>query len=296
MTRQWNRVTVVGCGLIGASFAMALRDAAASDCILGWDTDASVLDEALEHGVIDDVDRGVSLGHSSSDLIYLAMPVKAIIDFLSKQATTLRDKTLITDAGSTKVEVCLAARKHLPARTAFVGGHPIAGSQLSGVANARADLFRGASYVLTLEPEAQRSSSMAAFERTLEAIGARVEVSTAAAHDRAMAYFSHLPQLLSSALAATIKDQAGLDSKLAGPGYRDMTRLAASPWSVWRDIFATNALPVSDALKTLISELERACADLRNSDLASDKVFPAICAQFASAQLDVNRQQTMPPE
>ena len=296
MTKHWNRVTVVGCGLIGASFAMALRDAEASDHILGWDTDASVLDEALERGIIDDVDHGVSVGRSLSDLIYLAMPVKAIIDFLSKQATLLRDETLITDAGSTKVEVCLAARRHFPAGITFVGGHPIAGSQLSGIRQARADLFRDASYVLTLEPEAHKSSSMAALERTLDAIGARVEVMTAAAHDRAMAYFSHVPQLLSSALAATIKNQIDLDAKMAGPGYHDMTRLAASPWSVWRDIFATNALPVSDALESLIVELEKACADLRKSDLASDKLFPAICTQFASAQIDVISPHTVAPE
>src|SRR5688572_9128722 len=149
---SWNRVTIIGCGLIGASFALALRRAGACAQIAGWDSSASELDEAVRTGVIDDVDQAFANpglvdaknpgeGVSRSDLIYLAMPVGEIIDFLRTRGSQIRPDAVITDAGSTKVEICRAARLYLPEAHQFIGGHPVAGSHLHGLAHARSDLF-----------------------------------------------------------------------------------------------------------------------------------------------------------
>ncbi|HEX8115727.1 MAG TPA: prephenate dehydrogenase, partial [Pyrinomonadaceae bacterium] len=147
----WERATVVGCGLIGASFALALRESGACARIAGWDSSPAVLEEALRGRLIDEADEAfVKRERSASDLVYLAAPVGGIIDFLRECGPSLDPRATVTDAGSTKTEVCRAAREHLPEGVLFVGGHPVAGSHLSGLAHARADLFRGAPYVLTV--------------------------------------------------------------------------------------------------------------------------------------------------
>lgn len=263
MTRPiWNRVTVVGCGLIGASFALALRESGACRRLAGWDSSHGVLDEALRGRLIDEADESfINREVSASDLIYLATPVSGIIAFLRECGPSLGPRATVTDAGSTKVEVCRAAREHLPEGVLFVGGHPVAGSHLSGLRHARADLFRGAPYVLT-SGAGDCDPRFAALAETVSAAGARVELMTDAEHDRAMAFVSHLPQLLSSALAATVNTRADAESLLAlsGSGYRDMTRLATSPWRMWRDILATNSSPVAEALGAVIERL----TDLRD--------------------------------
>jgi prephenate dehydrogenase len=264
---RWDRVTVVGCGLIGASFALALRRAGACVRLAGWDMDASALDEALKRGVIDEADRTFTVGEvSPSDLVYLAMPVGQIIEFLREHTRQIKPGAVVTDAGSTKLEVCRAARAGPRKDWRFVGGHPVAGSQRSGSAHARADLFAGAPYVLTSTEDGSDPDALAALEETLGLLGARVRVMTAREHDRALALVSHLPQVVSGALAATVArqpDAASLAS-LSGTGYRDMTRLAASPWSMWRDILATNPSEIADALDVLLAQLAAARDELRD--------------------------------
>ncbi len=263
---MWERVTIVGCGLVGASFALALKRAGLCVRLAGWDSSVSVLDEAIKRGVIDEVDRALGDGGvSSSDLIYLATPVREIIRFLSERGGQVKAGALVTDAGSTKSEVCRAARLHLPAGREFVGGHPVAGHHLSGLSHARAELFEGASYVLIKEEGEAVHPSLEILTKTIEATGARVFLMTAHAHDRAMAFVSHAPQLAASALSAIVceqRDAAALKS-LAGSGYRDMTRLAASPWSVWRDILETNPSEIADAVDALAAKLAAAAAELR---------------------------------
>ena len=263
---MWNRVTVVGCGLVGASFALALKRAGACACVAGWDADPRVLDEALRLGVIDETDEAFKGGGvSQSDLVYLATPVGQIVEFLRACAPHVKPGAVITDAGSTKVEVCRAARACTQKGWRFVGGHPVAGSHLRGPVHARADIFEGAPYVLTPPEDGSHPAALAALEETLSLFGARVRVTGAAEHDRALARLSHLPQLVSCALAATAcegADEVEL-SALAGPGYRDMTRLASSPWGIWRDILATNPKDVADALDSLIPKLAAARDGLR---------------------------------
>ncbi len=262
----WKRVSIVGCGLVGASFALALRRAGLCERIAGWDSSASVLDEALARGVIDEVDGALGEGAvSSSDLIYLAMPVREIINFLREQGAQVKPGALVTDAGSTKREVCRAARASVPQDRQFVGGHPVAGHHTGGLAHARADLFEGASYVLIKEEDARALPALEVLTEAIERIGARVRLLTAREHDRAMAIVSHAPQLVSSALAAAVREQenrAALEN-LAGAGYRDMTRLASSPWPIWRDILATNSLEIADAMDALAAKLSAVSAELR---------------------------------
>lgn len=261
-------MTVVGCGLIGASFALAAKRAGVCGRVAGWDASASVLDEALARGVVDEVDEELAGGGvSSSDLVYLAMPVGAIVEFLRGRGGQVKPGAVVTDAGSTKREVCRAAREGLPRDRFFVGGHPVAGSHLSGPKHARAELFEGASYVLTVdEGDADESESVrAALAESLTRMGARVVSMSAGEHDRAMAVVSHAPQLVSSSLAAVVCERRDAEAlrQVAGQGFADMTRLAASEWSVWRDIVGTNAEEIADALDAVVSKLAAVCDELR---------------------------------
>lgn len=262
MTRRWNRVTIIGCGLIGASFALALRRANACERIAGWDSSKTELDEAVRTGTVDEVDQAFQIGGaaevvSESDLIYLAMPVGEIIEFLRARGRQVKLDAVITDAGSTKVEICRAARLYLTDPRQFVGGHPVAGSHLQGLAHARGDLFAGAPYVLIADDNQPEGHAHVGLREMLERMGACVTSMTATDHDRAMALVSHLPQIVSSALAAVTKDRPDAEAllSLSGAGYRDMTRLAVSSWSMWGDILATNSTETAAALDALIGKL-----------------------------------------
>lgn len=281
MTALWNRVTIIGCGLIGASFALALRRASACAQIAGWDSSGSELDEALRTGVIDEADQAfASDGVSSSDLIYLAMPVGGIIEFLRKRGRQVGPAAVITDAGSTKVEICRAARLHLPEAQQFVGGHPVAGSHLQGLAHARPDLFAGAPYVLITDGDPDQNQARTRLKETLDLLGACVTSMTAVEHDRAMALISHLPQIVSSALAAVNRDQPDADTlvSLSGTGYRDMTRLASSSWSMWGDILATNSSETGTAIDALIEKLAAVRDELRH------------CSERVDSELTITRR------
>jgi prephenate dehydrogenase len=261
---KWSRVTIVGCGLIGASFALALRKTGMCRRIAGWDADAGVRQEALHRGMIDEVDSSFAAGEvSESELIYLAMPVGGILEFLREHGQQIKPGALVTDAGSTKIEICRVAREHLPDGVVFVGGHPIAGSQYSGPSYSNAELFTEAPYVLV--NDSKETDQLRAFEETLKAIGARVTLMTAEAHDRAVAFISHLPQILSSTLAATLGNEPQVESLLSvsGSGWRDMTRLAGSSWLMWRDILETNHARISTALDAFARKLDIVRKELR---------------------------------
>ena len=269
MKQKWDKVTIIGCGLIGASFALALKRAAACRVVAGWDTSASTLDEAIARGVIDEVDEAFSAEAvyttaSTADLIYLAMPVAGIIRFLSERGRQIKRGAVVTDAGSTKALVCRAARAGLPEGRSFIGGHPVAGSHLRGLEHASADLFRDAPYALIAGEDQDESEALVTLKETLSLLGARVVLMTADEHDRALAFVSHLPQIVSSAIAAVVNSQpdALALNRLSGAGYRDMTRLAASSWSVWRDILATNSSHIATALDLLIEKLAAARDEL----------------------------------
>lgn len=270
---------------MGASFALALKRSGLQVRIAGWDCSETVLRTALEQGVIDEVDRSFSKGAvSPADLIYLAMPVGGIVEFLRKHGSQVREGALITDTGSTKAEVCRAAREYLPEGRKFVGGHPITGSQRAGIAHARGDLFAHATYVLI--DESEEVDGLFDLKEGLEAIEAQVVFMTAAEHDCTLALISHLPQLLSTALAATVKSQSHANAllKIAGPGYRDMTRLATSPWSMWRDILATNPAPITNALSAMVRRLTILQAELQKCSGQKEVSLMAAERMFEQAQ------------
>jgi len=249
---------------------------------VGWDLSSIALNRALERGIIDGLDEALGCGQvSTSDLIYLAMPVGGIRSFLRGHGAQVAHGAIVTDAGSTKSDVCEAARNYLPEGRVFVGGHPVAGSHLAGSDHARADLFENAPYVLTKNPFTKNDEALATMKELVELIGGRVIVTTAAEHDRAMALVSHLPQLISSTLAATIDGQPDSDvvKRLSGTGYSDMTRLAQSSWAIWGDIFAANAEPIVDALDEMLERLVAVRDELRhdagppNSPLAKTRAL-----------------------
>jgi len=240
-------VAIAGVGLIGGSFALALRKAGFQGRIIGVSSPATI-DKAFSLGVIDEA-LTLAEAASAADLVYLSQPISQIIETLK----VLDTDALVTDAGSTKAVICETARKLKRGR--FVGGHPMAGKESRGVEQADADLFRGRPYVLTSrEPE---------LENWIERIGARLVILDPVQHDQHVAFVSHLPQLLSTTLASVL---AGKE-QVAGPAAADLTRLALSPYDIWRDIFATNAGPIDAAIGAFIGKLEELRTQLRSPEM-----------------------------
>ena len=211
-------------------------------------------------------DLGLAAG---AELIVLAAPVRANIEILSQLAEVVPGPAIVTDVGSTKRDIVAAARA-LPPRLQFIGGHPLGGAAVGGVEAARPDLFNGRPWILTPE-NGPADAPLTAFLRSL---GADVRVTTPAAHDELLAYVSHLPQLTASVLMAVVGAHAGEEGLgLAGRGLRDTTRLASSPADIWRDIAATNADHLAEAIETLIGVLQRLKNDLNGDSAVLDEVF-----------------------
>ncbi|MDX2153269.1 MAG: prephenate dehydrogenase/arogenate dehydrogenase family protein [Bryobacteraceae bacterium] len=246
-------VAIVGVGLIGGSFGLALRASNFTGHIIGVSSPRTI-DSACERGAID---RGepLELAVPSADLVYLAQPIQQILDTLPRLAPLLKPGCLVTDAGSTKAAIAARAREVLPADT-FIGGHPMAGKEVSGISAADPGLFRGRPYLLTPSDRSLLGGGPGRrFLSLLEGIGARVRVLDAQEHDRLVAQLSHLPQVLSTVLAATLERTAVDPSGIAGPGLTDMTRLALSSHAVWGDILVTNRHEIESVLDTFAQEL-----------------------------------------
>jgi prephenate dehydrogenase len=250
--RRFKSIAVVGVGLIGGSFALALRRAGVAASIAGYDRDTRSLQRAVELGVIDRAAESASDAARGAELVMVAVPVRSIGPVLHDVALGLDPEAVVTDAGSTKADVVRVAREELRERfPRFVPGHPIAGRETSGVEAASGELFRGARVVLS--PEAQTSPAAVTLVRSAwEAAGARVSTCGAAEHDRVFAAVSHLPHLLSFALVSEIasRDNAAELLDFAGGGFRDFTRIAASSPEMWRDISLQNR-------EALLAELDR---------------------------------------
>lgn len=261
-----DTVAIAGVGLIGGSFALAIREAGFRGAILGVSSPPTI-EAALALGVIDE---GVTLHEAAqrADLIYLAQPILSIVDALAEIGDRARPGTLITDAGSTKARIMSAARDHVNGAL-FIGGHPMAGKEARGIAAADASLFRGRPYVLTPRQRRDLDQPAAAdFCEWLERIGAKVTVLDAEEHDRRTALVSHLPQLLSTALASLLSEHDDA-TEIAGPAVMELTRLAMSPWDIWRDIIVTNQKHIHHALEELIAKLNDYQVKLSAADFES---------------------------
>lgn len=260
-------VAVVGVGLIGGSFAAALKRAGAATTILGAGRQPSTLNRARSLGLIDEV---VSLEEAAAraDIIFLSVPVGATGSVLARMAPHLRPQVLLTDAGSTKADVVEAARAALGHRIGqFIPGHPIAGAEATGPDSARHDLYQGRVVVLTPLPE-NSEPHRSLLRQLWEACGARVVSMQPDAHDAALASVSHMPHFLASVFMAQVAAVADSDQRmsLAGTGFQDFTRIAAGSPEMWRDIFLANRKAVLDELVEFRSALDRAEQSLRDED------------------------------
>lgn len=244
-------VTIAGVGLIGGSFALALRAGGFAGTILGVSS-TRTLETAQRLGVIDE---GVSFedGMRRADLVYLAQPISQILEVIPRIAPFLGPEAVVTDAGSTKVQIVRTAEAHLPAGS-FLGGHPMAGKESRGVESADANLFRDRSYILTPGGGKERSN-LDDFRKLVLGFGCRLTSLTPEEHDCIVACCSHVPQLASTALAVAVS-RADSTKEAVGPGLIDMTRLAMSTYEVWRDIIATNESEIGAALDRYIAVLQ----------------------------------------
>ncbi|HLZ11526.1 MAG TPA: prephenate dehydrogenase [Candidatus Acidoferrum sp.] len=275
-----QRVTILGTGLIGGSFALALRKYTADIRIAGWDR-AETLREARALQVIDDAHHGdLAPALRGADLVYIALPIGATLDLLPDIARFAPGHALVTDACSTKLRIVQSAAENFSGTPLFLGGHPMAGKEVSGVAHADADLFRGNTYALINDSAATSESAdsprdprVSAFLKILEKIGARPFWLGAEQHDDAVGLASHLPQLAAIALGSFLYDRLdenGLPIMLAGPGLRDSLRLAGSSYSTWRDIILTNKEMLSAALDLFARRLDDLRDKLGSRELEAD--------------------------
>jgi len=253
------RLAVVGLGLIGGSLARALREAGSVASIRGYDSDPAQLRLALELGVIDSAGVDAADAVRSADVAVIAVPVLATASALAACKPGLREATIVTDVGSTKQSVLDAVHEvfgRTPPR--FVAAHPIAGTEKSGVAHSKADLFAGHRLILT--PHAtQDDSALCLVERLWQSTGARVVRMDAMRHDAIFAATSHLPHLLAYSFVDMLTRLEGADADIfpnAGGGFRDFTRIASSSPRMWHDILRANAKPVATLLRRQIEELQ----------------------------------------
>jgi prephenate dehydrogenase len=255
----FHHVTIVGLGLIGGSWGLALKKHGFRSRRVGYDR-PEILKRAVALGAVDEGAADLAAAVQGADLIILATPVGVILELLEQVKSSASSRALVTDVGSTKRLICQRAHELFGEQPLFLGGHPLAGKESSGLEHADAALFENARYVLTPLAVSHRSEArVKAFASLLETVGARPYWSDASSHDRAVAFLSHLPQLLSSGLASLIADESTegcFPLELAASGFRDVTRLAESPYPVWRDICLTNIENIQRALEALIEKLE----------------------------------------
>jgi prephenate dehydrogenase len=270
---NFHCVSIIGLGLIGGSWGLALKERGVKARRVGADR-PEVLERALAAGVVDEGSADPMAAVRGADLIILATPVGMILDLLPQLKGVASPRALITDVGSTKRLICQRAREIFGDEPLFLGGHPLAGKERSGLKHASTALFVGARYVLTpLLPNHLADERVKAFSALVEKLGAKPFVTEASTHDRAMAFLSHLPQLVSTGLASMIAEQGAEDFlplELAASGFRDVSRLAESPYNLWRDICLTNIENIQSALESLIEKLEAMKLHLSDRELERD--------------------------
>jgi prephenate dehydrogenase len=257
--------------LIGGSFGLALRKHFPDISIVGFDR-AEILQAALARGAVQEAARDLASAVRGADLVYVALPIGATIEALPAIAAAAKDGALVTDTGSTKAAICRAAKTAFAGGARFLGGHPMAGKETSGIARADANLFSGARYAL-IGSEDDPDPRVQGFAALLRMLGAEPVWCDADTHDWAVGIVSHLPQLLAVALARVVQDETdetGLPLSLSGPGLQDMLRLAGSPYSVWRDVAHTNTDNIARALDRLEQALEYLRTRLTSKDLEQE--------------------------
>src|SRR5580704_16919320 len=270
-----RQITIIGTGLIGGSLGLALKKRDFTGRIIGCDR-APVLERARAKGAIDEGHVHPADAARGSQVIVLATPVGGIIELIERLGAAMSPKTLLTDVGSTKGEVLAQAKKIFGRNVGrrFLAGHPMAGKEQAGVDFADANLFQGAAWFFTpVAGQNLHEGLSGEFIAWVEKLGARIASLDADAHDQLCAWISHLPQPISTALAASLVDEYGEDAPLldaGGRALREMTRISASPYSMWRDIALTNKKSIQKALHKLEQRLAHIRENLDTRELAME--------------------------
>jgi prephenate dehydrogenase len=267
-----RQITIIGTGLIGGSLGLALRQQDFQGTIVGCDR-PEVLNAALIRGAVDHGNTDVRQATEGCDVVVLATSIGGILATFEKLAPTLPADTLVTDAGSTKLQFVERARMIFGADAGVrvLPGHPMAGKEHGGIENADADLFRDAVWLITpIGTDRPFTERQREYIQLLESIGARVVAIDPERHDRLCAWISHLPQMIATALASCLRDELGEDEairEIGGRALREMTRIASSPYSMWRDIALTNSQNIEDALLQFEQQLAHLRENLRGPGL-----------------------------
>ena len=271
-----ERIAILGTGLLGTSVGLALRAAGYRGAIVGWNRGAEGAQAALALVAIDSVAADAVQAARESQVVVLTVPIYATLDLMEKLAVVLGPDHLVTDVGSTKAQITAAAARlfNTPERAAFLPGHPMAGKERGGAALADAELFRGTVWLFTDDPECKRSPHSAelvkGWREWVVAMGAKTIDLDPVRHDELVAWVSHLPQFVATALSALLQEEVGDAPELkdvGGRALREMTRLGASPFSMWRDIAYTNTEAVQAALLALEQGLAHLRENLRTPEL-----------------------------
>jgi prephenate dehydrogenase len=274
-----SRIAILGTGLLGTSVGLALRAAGFKGSIAGWNRSPEGAQTALTAGAIDSIATDGLEAARASQVVLLSVPIYATLDWMEKLSGVLGSDHLVTDVGSTKAQIAAAAGRlfNTPERAAFLPGHPMAGKERGGAALGDAELFRGAVWLFTDDPDWQRSPHSAALVKSwrewVTAMGSKTLDLDPARHDELVAWVSHLPQFVATALSALLEEKVGDAPELrdvGGRALREMTRLGASPYSMWRDIACTNTEAVQAALHALEQRLAHLRENLRTPELRSE--------------------------
>jgi prephenate dehydrogenase len=275
------RIAVLGVGLIGGSIGLAARRRLEAE-VVGYDPDPAVADLGVEEGAVDVAAASIAAACDKADVVFCAAPVAHLTDLARAALDACGEDTVVTDVGSTKRDIVAA----LGADERFIGGHPLAGAETSGVQNAREDLFEGARWYLT--PKSERSSGLLydRLQRAVAGLGARPQAIDAEAHDRLMATVSHLPHVVANVLVAQAAEELTRDSERmpeVGPSFRDTTRVAGANPAIWGDIFASNSEAVAEAVEAVAARLRDAAGLIREGERE------AVAAWHAEAAADRRR-------
>jgi len=274
-----ERIAILGTGLLGTSVGLALRASGFGGSIVGWNRTQAQGEVALAMGALHSIVSDALQAARESQVVVLAVPIHSTLDYMEQLSKVLGPEHLVTDVGSTKAQITAAATQlfNTPERAGFLPGHPMAGKERGGAALGDADLFRGAVWLFTDDPAWKRSAESAAlangWREWVVAMGSRTIDLDPVRHDELVAWVSHLPQFVATALSALLQEEVGDAPELkdvGGRGLREMTRLGASPFSMWRDIAHTNTEAVQAALMALEQRLAHIRENLKTPELRDE--------------------------